>query len=114
MTIDFSQVPKALDGTDFTENGKPVTLFYLASNALLSDPSKSDRGYEQKKAIYALAEKISKGPYVDVTDDELALIKIKVGEFYPAGLVGPIDKLLKELPEQDNNASVTALPTSTR
>lgn len=88
MKIDFSAKITAFDGTDILEDDKPVTLAIVAVNALVT-PLPDQRGQPEqidgmtKVRNASLAERIFKdGKKADLTVEEVALIKERVGRAY--------------------------------
>lgn len=97
--VDFTQVLKGLDGTQFTRqdppiNGKatevvPMTLGDVAVNAL-ETPIQDDLKLsgEDKFKMDLLARKVYKAKSVSLTPDEINLIKNRIGKLYGANIVG--------------------------
>lgn len=94
MIIDFSQVPCAFDGTQFERDGKPFTLGAMVVDALLTDRSNKDGDWQAKARIFNLACKLKGESQVEVSAEDITLMKQKVGDLYPAGATGPICNLL--------------------
>lgn len=93
MQIDFSQ-GFMFDGAKIQKpDGKgPVTLASATVEALLL-PSQ-DSGEDKAKA-YHLAMRVSKGGVQEVTVEEIAAIKKKIGEQWPPIIVGPAFDMLE-------------------
>jgi len=89
ITLD-GQVMKDNDG-----QGKAIdaTVKLVVVNAVLS-PVEKELGVDKVKK-YELAKKIYASDEVDLNEDEIKLIKDRVGECYPPVVVGQIYELLK-------------------
>lgn len=100
MKRDFNQPIVNFEGQQMKdETGKPVILCLVALNALLTPiPNETITGSEKAKR-YALALKINERPgEVNVTAEELALLKEQIGKVYPPLVVGRAYDLLEEKP----------------
>jgi len=88
---------KTLDGQVMKDNvdGKAVdaTVKLAIVNAVLS-PVQNEKGVDKVKK-YELAKRIYTSDEVDLNEDEIKLIKERVGESYPPIVVGQIYELLK-------------------
>jgi len=99
MKLDVTQKLYAVDGkTPMVDNvdGKAVdaTLRMALVNALLNPTKKQESGMDKAKA-YDLAMKIYKETEIEVNEDDIKLLKDKVGEAFPSPLiVGQVFKLL--------------------
>lgn len=92
-SIDFSQVPKALDGSTLRDDKSNVyTLSALILVALFNfDPEANG---DTKATYYAIGEKIFNRAMVEVTEGEVVVMKQAVGKFFAPNIVGPVFKLL--------------------
>ena len=102
MLRDFAQNLLDLDNEPMKDPaGVTVTLQNATVNALMaSDPNDNPDGVEKAKR-FTLAMKIhgTKEP-VDVTAEEIALIKKLIGKVYTALVVGRAYELLEQKPEE--------------
>ena len=86
MRLNFSQVMKDIDGSDVRElkdNGlQTITLGIVAARALnIPTEANSRESGENKVMGYVLGIKTYQGGEVDLTIDEAAYLKRKLGEF---------------------------------
>lgn len=106
MLVNVNQVLKTITGVtmqdiaeEIDENGETVKVAVDATvktaivNAVLS-PVQSDKGIDKIKK-YELAKKVYASDEVDLNEDEIKLIKDRVGEVYIPIIVGQIYELLK-------------------
>ena len=98
MLVNVNQVLKTMDGQTMKDNdgqGNAVdaTVKMAIVNAILS-PVKDESGIDKVKK-YELAKKIFNADEVDLNEDEIKLIKERVGESFPPLIVGQIFELLK-------------------
>lgn len=97
MLVNVNQVLKTLDGQVMKDNvdGNAVdaTVKMAIVNAVLS-PVEKESGIEKVKK-YELAKKIYAADEVDLNEDEIKLIKDRVGEGFAPIVVGQIFELLK-------------------
>lgn len=97
MKIDFGRPLTALDGEPLTdEKDGAVTLGSVAINALMAefDEDRTKSG-EVKLGRWLLAQRIhnADGPR-DLTPEEVADIKTRIGTGYGAAIVGPAYSIL--------------------
>lgn len=106
MKINVNQKLKTLDGQTMKDVGAKgeaidATLKMSIVNAILS-PVQNEKGVDKVKK-YELATKIYKAKQtVDLTAEDIVLIKDRVGEIFPPLVVGQVFKVLEEL-ETDNS-----------
>jgi len=98
MLVKVNVPLKTLDGQVMKDNdgeGKAIdATFKLAMiNAILS-PVQKENGVDKVKK-YELAKRIFENDEVDLNEDEIKLIKDRVGETFPPIVVGQIYELLK-------------------
>jgi hypothetical protein len=98
MKITVTQTLKNMDGqvmkdNDGQGNAVDATLRMAIVNAVLS-PVQKESGMEKVKK-YELAKRIHQSDEVDLTAEEISLIKERVGEVYPALITGQIWDILE-------------------
>ncbi len=98
MKVDVAQVLKNITGqpmkdTDANGEATDATLKLAIVNALLS-PVQKETGIDKVKK-YELAKKVYQNDEVDLNEDEIKLIKDRVGEVFPPLVVGQIYEILK-------------------
>jgi len=98
MLVNVNQVLKTLDGQTMKDNdGKgnaiDATVKMAIVNAVLS-PVDKESGIDKVKK-YELAKKVFNTDEVDLNEDEIALIKERVGAGFAPIIVGQIFELLK-------------------
>lgn len=97
MLVDVSNELKQLNGQPLMDNvnGEAVVVTFkdVIANALLSPVQKEQRVDKIRK--YELAKKVYDGGKVDLNEEEIKLIKDRVGDVYPPIVVGPVFELLK-------------------
>jgi hypothetical protein len=100
MKINFEQTLKDMDGKDITEGKekKVLTLDKVCVNALLSENQDDRQSGEDKLKVFQLAKKIYGAGEVEVTAEEIVLIKNKVGRFYLPLVVGQVYEILEKTP----------------
>jgi hypothetical protein len=77
------------------ENAKTIPLHVICLSALMTDIEGERLSGPDKFAMYQLAGKVCNGGVVDLTTEELAKIKERVGKIYGIAVVGPAYKLLE-------------------
>lgn len=98
MLIKVNTVLKNMDGqvmkdNDGQGNAIDATVKLAMVNAVLS-PVQNEKGIDKLKK-YELARKIHQADKVDLNEDDIKLIKERVGEIFPPIIVGQIYELLK-------------------
>ena len=98
MLVNVNQSLKTIDGqamkdNDGQGNAIDATIKMAIVNAILS-PVKNESGVDKVKK-YELAKKIYNSDEVDLNEDEIKLIKERVGESFAPIVVGQIFELLK-------------------
>ena len=101
MKVDVDKMIEGLDGNGIPkdEKGEPTLLKDVCVAALVSElPSDREKadGAEKFKR-YILAGKINKGGVVELTADEVTMLKDRIGKGYGALVVGPAWTLLEAL-----------------
>lgn len=99
MKINTNQVLKSLSGEvlkDRDDKGQAIdaTLKVAIVNALLAPMQKEEAGTIKIKK-YELAKRIYQNDEIDLTAEEITLIKARVGEVYPPLLVGQMNEILE-------------------
>ena len=92
MIINFSETITTINGEDVKdpETEKSVTIASAAVEALLANYNDEQISGEDKLKRWNLAQKVNGGGDVDLTVEELALIKEVVGKGFGANVVGPV------------------------
>jgi hypothetical protein len=98
MLVKVNVPLKTMDGQVMKENdgqGNAIdaTLKLAIVNALLS-PVQKESGTDKVKK-YELAKKVYTSDEVDLNEDEIKLIKDRVGEVFPPIIVGQVNEMLK-------------------
>jgi len=98
MKIKTDVVLKNLDGqvmkdNDGKGNAVDATLKMAIVNAVLA-PVQNEKGTDKIKK-YELAMKVHKNKEVDLTAEDISLIKERVGELFPPLIVGQVYNLLE-------------------
>lgn len=97
MLVKVNVLLKTMDGQVMKDNvdGEAVdaTVQMAIVNAVLS-PVQNEKGID-KVAKYELAKKIYSNGEVDLNEDDIKLIKERVGETFPPIVVGQVYELLK-------------------
>lgn len=99
MLVDVTQKLKTLSGQvmkDFDENKEAVdaTLRLVIVNALLATTKKQESGVEKVRK-YELAKKAYQNDEVELTAEDITLIKNQIGEVFPAVVVGQCFEMLE-------------------
>ena len=96
MKVDMTQTLLGVDGNPVhDETGEAVVLRALCINALMAvmEEDKNQSGEEKLKAD-ELARRLYNEDMPDLTPEELAKLKERVGKMYGAVVVGPIYRIL--------------------
>lgn len=94
MKVNFDLALTDFDGNDLTEKNETFRLKRAAIEALMvMFPEERDEG-EHKYKRFDLASRVHKGGEQEVTPEEAALIKQRIGKLYGPAVVGPAYKLL--------------------
>jgi len=97
MLVKVNVPLKTMDGQVMKDNvdGQAVdaTVKMAIVNAVLS-PVQNEKGVDKVKK-YELAKKVHTSDEVDLNEDEIKLIKERVGETFPPIVVGQIYEILK-------------------
>jgi hypothetical protein len=96
MKIDFSQAIKNWDGSVAEDNGTPINLFAVCCNALLATLPNEQPDGMTKIQRFAIALKIKNGGEVEVTAEEISIIKDLVGKTYSTLIVGQVYNMLEQ------------------
>jgi hypothetical protein len=97
MTLDFTQRLKSLDGSELTENSKPVTLGGVAVNALLANYPNEQITGEVKVQRWKLAQKIfSAEAAIGIDIEDVVTIKRLIGLAFGPLVVGQAYSMLNE------------------
>ena len=101
MKIDFNVKFKTFDGQDIIMRDKPATLKDISVESLMSllEEEKNLSG-EEKLKRYELALKIKDGGIIDISVEDIALVKKLIGKMFTPLIVGQAWKNL----EGGNNA----------
>lgn len=96
MIRDFSKVLTGLDGQPLKDGDKEIPLSVVCVNALRGVyRGEEDLSGVEKEKRYKLCERIYEQGEVEISIEELALIKNLVGKGYPVDIVGPAYALLE-------------------
>jgi len=97
MLVNVNEILKSFSGETMKDivDGEAVdaTVKMAIVNAVLS-PVQNEKGVDKVKK-YELAKKVFNADEVDLDEDEIKLIKDRVGEVFPPVIVGQIYELLK-------------------
>lgn len=101
MKVNFSQILNNINGKplkhrDEEGNEGDLKLSDVCTNALMSlaEQDKNENGVKKFKR-YQLATKIHKQDEVEVTAEEVSLLKEKIGSLYGPAVIGPCYELLE-------------------
>jgi hypothetical protein len=96
VKVNFSQVLIDLEGSPIVDNGKPVTLGAITAQALLAaDPNTPESGDDKARA-YDIATRVYRAGEVEVSVEDVALMKKKIGQFMTAIVVGQTFRMLEQ------------------
>jgi hypothetical protein len=97
MLIDFSQSLKAVDGTILKHKEADLTLKTIACEALMASyKEETQLSGEEKHKRFKLSQRIFRATEpVNVTIEEIAVIKRLVGILYGPAVCGPVFDLLE-------------------
>jgi len=101
MKYDLTQTLKAFDGRDITDvtSGAEVaaTVRLTLERACINCDPRAHASGDEKYKIYKLLQKIHAAEVeVELTVEEVSLLKTIVGEVYPVAVVGPIYEVLEQ------------------
>lgn len=107
MKIDTTQTIKNLDGTDLKaqvpgdEEGKTrleaLTLKTVMVNSLMSNNQNDKAEGNQKAKRWNLALKVQKEDVVELSAEQITMVKKLIGQGYATAVVGPAFTMLEEL-----------------
>lgn len=95
MKLDFEQPLIAIDDSFVQYDGKDLTLGKACMLAVLNEEQGQQASGEDKFKRWGVAKKIKASEELSV--DEVALIKERVGKCWQAQAVGPIYEILAKL-----------------
>jgi len=95
MKIDFSQKLKTLTGETFKMDDKEILLSEMCVDALLATEQNEPIGGQEKMKRWEIAKKIHNKEEVEITSEEITLIKERVGKILITPIVGSINDLLE-------------------
>lgn len=96
MQRDFNLVFKTFAGQPIAQDGEPITLKRVAVNALMSTfEDEANLSGEEKFKRYKLASRINDAAMVDVSAEEVTLLKRLIGKLYTPIIVGPAFEALE-------------------
>jgi len=91
----FDNEIKNIDGSTLLQDANPVVMKSLLVAALMgSNPSEKDVSGDEKFKRYELAQKVNAGGNIDLTPEEIVLLKKLVGVSYTPLVVGQVYKIL--------------------
>jgi hypothetical protein len=95
MKINFDAFLIHLDGKPLTDKNGDVNLKTVAVESLMVviESDRTTKG-EVKFMRYKLAEKVNSGGEVELTPEEAAMLKQRIGDVFGTAVVGPAFKLL--------------------
>ena len=104
MKVDLDRVLLSLDGQPLkSDKDEDATLGYVLSLACLNaDPRKHDTG-EKKYEIYQVAKKVTEDGIVDLSHEDIVLLKKLVGEVSPVAVVGTVWDILDGEDEEEDD-----------
>ena len=94
MKVNFGYKFKSLKGDELpVSDGNPEHLGEAAANALTT-PNPAEKDFSAKAKKYHLAMKVIGGGEVDVTPEEVLMIKAAMGDFYIPLVCGQAEPVL--------------------
>lgn len=102
MIINCNQLLKAVDGTILARNQTPLELKTVLCEALMASyKEEQDLGGDEKHKRFKLSQKIfrSKEP-INISAEEIVIIKRLVGLIYSPAIVGPVFDLLEGIVDE--------------
>lgn len=103
MKINASATLIGVDGVAIAISDKdktPAELRTTVVQALLGVYQDEQINGNDKLLRFKLAEKIQVGGVVDLTVEEVVLVKLLVGKMYGPGIVGPVYNALENSPQE--------------
>ena|SRR6185436_12502090 len=94
MRINTTQVLKNYEGKEILEDDKPITLRDVFSIGLNSQLPDEKMTADQKAKIFQITTKLYTNNEVDLTVDQLALIKEQVGKVYNPLVYGRVCEII--------------------
>jgi hypothetical protein len=95
MKIDFSQKPKTLKGDEFkVDENSSLSLGEACCEGLLA-PLTDDKDFGSKSKKYKLSKKIIDGGVVEVSSEDITLIKEACGKVLSVSLYGAVEEMLE-------------------
>lgn len=96
MIKNFDTILTNLENVSLKNEDQEITLKTVCINVLSADFPEERIEAEEKFKRWLLAKKIYSGGEIDVTPEEIALIKKLLGKAYPPLLVGPAWEYLNQ------------------
>lgn len=97
MLINFDQIMKNMDGTDMLENDKSIPMKTFISNALLSVHLEPNISGMDKFKRGELAKKVYDGGNLEISSEDITMIKDAVGKYYPPLVVLPVFSYIESM-----------------
>jgi hypothetical protein len=94
MKINFDQELKGLDGEALKEGDKAFTLKRAAVEALVALAPDDRANGEEKCKRWQLAVRVNGGGEVELSPEEAAMVKERIGRLYGPLVIGPAWQLL--------------------
>lgn len=112
MRIDFGQQLIGLDGTGLVDTGRPLTLQRVCVNGLLNHGATGVKAEPYDR--YRLAMRLHAGGTVELSTDEVVLVKKCVNGSYPPLVVGQAYEMLEGRPLAIASALETTAETESQ
>jgi hypothetical protein len=95
MIIDFTKVLKTMEGEPLKDGIEDLTLKSVCVNGLLATMQNDQPSGEEKLKRYLLATQINNDDEVDVSAEDISLIKKMVGMSFPTIVAGQAFMMLE-------------------
>lgn len=95
MKLSLDQVMKDAKGEEFADKATLGTAIYASLQAQL--PTDAGTSLEAQMKRYRLLQRVGKGGEIDVTAEEISMIKDRVSKAFPISVVGAVVDIVEGL-----------------
>ena len=115
MNINFDTEILDLANAPIINGDKHLDLATIATNALLTPQAAADQNVptEEKVRRFRLAQKVTNGGTLDMSLEDLVLLKEIIGKAYPPLVVGRAFEILDPPPSKANGGGNESIRTQT-
>jgi putative N-acetylmannosamine-6-phosphate epimerase len=94
MKRDLDEAMRDLDGKPFADNATLKQVIFAAVTSQTQDDAAMP--VAEKMMLYGLAQAVNRGGVVELTAEQIAVVKARIGKLYPVLVVGEAYRLLEQ------------------